>query len=436
MEVYLEKIMKQLNSGESKTIIRNNSCIVIIGLTTRGRKPWQEEEDTRKDFRIVLVLQEKFFTSELSKVIQDAILLILLYKTMLSFRATSSNTFIMSDVQPIYIPSSVRDWYREVKIWANDRQYSFCLWIPWTKKHKDPEKIDLNEPRHAQYMHKAWKKHQNTENWVDINLALKKRLKFYQTRSNAIILHETHPAHCIPKVVRMETGEVKNEKVYASPRPPPKISLKHDWMKELGSEVAQRPDGQVVQQSRSFQSNQPNPTPDHDRTATPVDCRDASHAQGARKTRSSDDSKSFNVEDKTNHDRTGTPVVCRDASHAQGHEQSRLNEVDIDFRIPGLPHSVLKQAENSRVRELVKKIEKPPSPTFSSTIRQRKWFRTWATWSCLNCSRRTLRRSAKNAYHTGVKASSIAHAGISWKKLQPTEASLNIHWTFSQFQSI
>ena len=36
------------------------------------------------------------------------------------------------------------------------------------------------------------------------------------------------------------------EKVYASPRPPPKISLKHDWMKELGSEVALRPEGQVV----------------------------------------------------------------------------------------------------------------------------------------------------------------------------------------------
>ena len=34
-----------------------------------------------------------------------------------------------------------------------------------------------------------------------------------------------------------------------------------------------------------------------------------------------------------------------------------LNEEDIDFRISGLPHSVVKQAENSRVRELVKKIE-------------------------------------------------------------------------------
>ena len=35
----------------------------------------------------------------------------------------------------------------------------------------------------------------------------------------------------------METGEIIYEKVYASPRPPPKISLTDNWMKELGSEV-------------------------------------------------------------------------------------------------------------------------------------------------------------------------------------------------------
>ena len=37
-----------------------------------------------------------------------------------------------------------------------------------------------------------------------------------------------------------------------------------------------------------------------------------------------------------------------------------LNEMNIDFRIPGLPNSVVKQAQNSRVRELVKKIENHP----------------------------------------------------------------------------
>ena len=76
------------------------------------------------------------------------------------------------------------------------------------KNQKDPDVIDLSVPRRAQYVHCAWKKHQDAVYWVDINLAIEKGLKFYQTRSNAIILQETLPANCIPKVVRMETGEV------------------------------------------------------------------------------------------------------------------------------------------------------------------------------------------------------------------------------------
>ena len=36
----------------------------------------------------------------------------------------------------------------------------------------------------------------------------------------------------------METGEIIYEKVYMSPRPPPKISYKDNWMKDLDSEAA------------------------------------------------------------------------------------------------------------------------------------------------------------------------------------------------------
>ena len=89
----------------------------------------------------------------------------------------------------------------------------------------------------------------------------------------------------------------------------------------------------------------------------PVVCRDASHAQGARKKSRSQEieTRSFH-EEAVKHDRTVKPVVCHDANH----EHSILNEVDIDFRILGLPHSVVKQADNYRVRELVKKIENHP----------------------------------------------------------------------------
>ena len=74
--------------------------------------------------------------------------------------------------------------------------------------------------------------------WVDIQLAQRKGLKFYQTRGDAIILYDTLPAYCISKVVVMETGEIINEKVYVSPRPLPSVSFKDNWMKELDSEVA------------------------------------------------------------------------------------------------------------------------------------------------------------------------------------------------------
>ena len=101
---------------------------------------------------------------------------------------------------------------------SNRQTVLFLPVAPKDKEHKDPDTIDLGAPRRAQYMRRTWKKHQNTVYWVDINLAQTKRLKFCQTGSNAIILHETLPTYCIPKVVRMKTGEVKNEKVYASPR--------------------------------------------------------------------------------------------------------------------------------------------------------------------------------------------------------------------------
>ena len=162
------------------------------------------------------------FISELFKDIQDAISLIIHCRTIFWFRPTSSSIFTILDVRSIFILSSTLDEYLEVKIRARDRQYSSCLLILWTKSHQDPKVIDLNVPRHAQYLHNAWKKHQDAVYWVDINLDIEKGLTFYQTRSNATIFQVTLPAYCIPKVVRPKTGEVLYEKGYMSPRSPPK----------------------------------------------------------------------------------------------------------------------------------------------------------------------------------------------------------------------
>ena len=135
------------------------------------------------------------------------------------------------------------------------RQTVFFLPIgPRDTDHKDPEHIDFSVPRRARYVHSAWKRHQDAVLWVDINLAIGEGLTFYQTRSNAIIFQGTLPAYCIPKVERLKTGEVLYERPCLSPRPPPKISLRHDhdWTRgndQLGSTVEQQPVGKLVQQS-------------------------------------------------------------------------------------------------------------------------------------------------------------------------------------------
>ena len=176
---------------------------------------------------------------------------------------------------------------------------------PRDKGHKDPEKIDLSVPRRAQYLHSAWKKHQDAVYWVDIDLAIRKGFTFYQTRSNAIILQGTLPAYCIPKVVRLKTGEVLYEKVYMSPRPPPKISLRHDWARgevPLGSTVEQQPEGKVVRQSRGevqhakfSKPTQPKPKPICDRSAKPKDTEDVFVVKG-------ETSRSHEIDEKGLHE--------------------------------------------------------------------------------------------------------------------------------------
>ena len=85
---------------------------------------------------------------------------------------------------------------------------------------------------------KSGKRHQDTVYWVDIQLAQRKGLKFCQTRSNAVILYDTLPACCISKATVMKSEEIKDQRVYVSPRPPPTISNKDNWTFDLDFDAA------------------------------------------------------------------------------------------------------------------------------------------------------------------------------------------------------
>ena len=195
---------------------------------------------------------------------------------------------------------------------SSRRQTVFFLPIdPRDKDREDPEHNDFSVPRRARYVHSARKRHQDAVFWVDIDLAIKKGLTFYQTRSNAIILQGTLPAYCIPTVVRLKTGEVLYEKSYVSPRPPPKISLRHDhdWTRgndELGSTVEQQPVGKLVQQSfgefNTLNSpNQPSPKPKPicDRSGKPDNTEDVFVVKG-------ETSRSLEINEKGLHEELGS----------------------------------------------------------------------------------------------------------------------------------
>ena len=267
---------------------------------------------------------------------------------------------------------------------SSKRQTVFFLPTdPRDKEHQYPAHVDFSVPRRAQYLHSAWKKHQDAVFWVDIDLAIRKGLTFYQTRSNAIILQKTLPAYCIPKVVRMKTGEVLYEKSYMSPRPPPKISLRHDhdWTRrndELGSAVKQQPVGKIVRQScgevqRATLSQLTQPI--CDRSGKP-------------------DNLSENTRVERNHDGSGqhdernsssahtvkeqfAPEENRDIAlfNTDNEFNRAINEEDIDFNIPRLPHSAVKQSHGVKVHNLIQQIDNHPQrQALQSDLQQHRQF--------------------------------------------------------------
>ena len=190
------------------------------------------------------------------------------------------------------------------------------------------------------------------------------------------------------------------------PRPPPKISLRHDWARgeiPLGSTVDQRPEGEVVRQSRGevarranfFQPTQPLPKPTCDRSGQPDNTQNVFVVEGETSRSQEISVKSFQDE-LCSSGRSGQPDITQNVISVQTcpseerknvrveqthdrfwqldkhtvavqddpkvyHEAKTLNtdnetlreriEGDIDFKIPGLSHSTVKQLHSASVRE-------------------------------------------------------------------------------------
>ena len=75
---------------------------------------------------------------------------------------------------------------------------------------------DSSQARIAPYK-STWKHLQNTVCWCKLLPAQEKGLRFYQTRSNAVVLNDTLPVEFIEKAVFMKTGEQLYQRERARP---------------------------------------------------------------------------------------------------------------------------------------------------------------------------------------------------------------------------
>ena len=265
------------------------------------------------------------------------------------------------------------------------RQSVFFLPVdPRDENHRDPENIDYSVSRRARYVQNTWKRHQDTVFWIDIDRGIiKEGLKFYQTRSNAIILQGVLPPSCIVRAERLKGGEPLYKRQYLSPRPPPKISLRHDlnWTRgndDLGSTVEHRPVGKLVQQSLGetvqFGSSKPTQSPktNEDRSGKPV----AQEIVGVLQ------------EEPSSSDRTGKPVT-EEEQHVRNHDNSgkpereevqhtvqenyhlksrdnvdkldlATDDANVDFSVSGIPEEAVKRSENFNILQLIRRITRHP----------------------------------------------------------------------------
>ena len=268
----------------------------------------------------------------------------------------------------------------------NGRQSVYFLPVdPRDEDHRDPEVIDYSVPRRARYLQKSWKRHQDTVFWIDIDQGIiKEGLRFYQTKSNAIILQGVLPPSCIVKAERLKSGELLYTRQYLSPRPPPKIVLRNDldWTKrddDLDYTVEHQPVGKLVQQSLGetvhLDSSKPiqSPKTNRDSTGKPV-AQDVVVGALQEEPSSSDSTGKPVAKEEQHvqtHDSSGKPeseetqhIVQREENreHRETVDQFNLatNDANIDFSVSGIPEETVKRSETMSILNLIRRITRHP----------------------------------------------------------------------------
>ena len=148
--------MQQFNSGALKKIFRNISRILLIGLIASGRKAWQEGgnkkryqycTDSSGTIVYLRALQGHSGRNLIDPSLQDNMIIQSNFFQYIYHVGCAIN--LHSIISSGLVPGGQN---------LSTRQKVFFLLVdPMDKNHNDRDVIDLNVPRRAQYLHKAWK---------------------------------------------------------------------------------------------------------------------------------------------------------------------------------------------------------------------------------------------------------------------------------------
>ena len=320
----------------------------------------------------------------------------------------------------IFIQSSTIDWYLEVKIWARDTQCSSCPLIPETKNIKILN--TLTSLYHVEHDTCTVLGRNIKTRYFGLILIL--RLKRIDILSDSIECN--YSPRNTSSLLYSKSCEIENwrslvwEIIHVSSTTTKEHD--HDWTRgndKLGSTVEQQPVGKLVRQScgevqhEAFsQPTQPKPKPICDRSGKPDSTEDVFvvksetsrsheidekvlHEELGSSDRSGKPEKlSENIRVKQAHDRTRQPDERNSSSVHTVKEQfapeenrdialfntdnefnNAINEKNIDFNIPGVPHSTVKRSHGVNVRNLIQKIENHPQRhALQSDLQQRRPF--------------------------------------------------------------
>ena len=229
------------------------------------------------------------------------------------------------------------------------------------KSQKDPEKIDLSVPRRAQYLHNAWKKHQDAVYWVDVDLAIRKGLTFYQTYRMQLSFKGYFQLVVFQKLLnwKLEKSYTRKRSCHLDHHQRSRyvtigIKVKFHWALQLINNQKEKLFDSHKKKLLDEQnySNQPNQSqkPIRVRPGQPDNTQDVN---GVQKCPSEENN---NVRVEQTHDGPKQPdkhnVAVQDDLEVY-HEIKTLNkdnelirerlEEDMNFNLPGLPHSTVKQ---------------------------------------------------------------------------------------------